>query len=685
MVSFAADQLVFSADFHIGISTSGTIDWESILSDSGTTDYGRSCYYAGGLWYRFADDAGPDYNFLIKANLCSPICYANADADNNGIGLTVADLSYLAAFINGCGPVPAVIYNCNLNGDGIIDTMDIKVYQNYFTYGLSAFVPYGGYPVPGPCNPIPSPRPDTVNIFGLEHVSAGTTCLGVSGGQLTVTRFTADMTPDGVTVDIPDAISSPPSTIVWRGELRNPDQGDILPAGAALETEFSFPIPITGRIFTMSISQTKAAANTWNLAVQSSAAACSVKAFNNGTQVYATSAGGATGLGYVVETAKGIYPVGFKGSTSGKPASVVASSDYDFTASPNGVRWTWAGHSVSNLQIDYLSISTNIDVSCTGLSSVGIYAQQMDSLTIASETCSFGYGDAMVTPLGNATVTPVETTLVVGNIGPSGSDGVAAQADKDDGIWSITIANPDPIGALPVSASLGTEFFFATPTHPDSLSMRISMTKAAANNWNLAVASAAGTSTIKAFNNGSQVYSRIVAGTTGLGYIVETPKGVYPTGFKGSTTGKPASVVASADYDFTASPNGVRWTWAAQGVSNLQIDYLSISTEVPGTRLFGVTHTRMCGDNGAKVDPISFTILDVEVVPSYICGDANGDGAIDISDAVFLIQYIFSGGPAPNPIAAGDANCDGSVDISDVVYLIQYIFAGGPAPCGACK
>jgi hypothetical protein len=65
----------------------------------------------------------------------------------------------------------------------------------------------------------------------------------------------------------------------------------------------------------------------------------------------------------------------------------------------------------------------------------------------------------------------------------------------------------------------------------------------------------------------------------------------------------------------------------------------------------------------------------------YIPGDANGDGSTDISDAVYLIGYIFAGGPAPNPLPAGDANCDGAVDISDAVYMIQYIFVGGPPPC----
>ncbi|TFH65657.1 MAG: hypothetical protein E4G91_01675 [Candidatus Zixiibacteriota bacterium] len=68
----------------------------------------------------------------------------------------------------------------------------------------------------------------------------------------------------------------------------------------------------------------------------------------------------------------------------------------------------------------------------------------------------------------------------------------------------------------------------------------------------------------------------------------------------------------------------------------------------------------------------------------YVCGDANHDATVDISDAVYLIAYIFSGGSAPSPLLAGDANCDAAVDISDVVYLIAYIFSGGVAPCAGC-
>lgn len=71
-------------------------------------------------------------------------------------------------------------------------------------------------------------------------------------------------------------------------------------------------------------------------------------------------------------------------------------------------------------------------------------------------------------------------------------------------------------------------------------------------------------------------------------------------------------------------------------------------------------------------------------------GDADGSGEVDIDDVVYLINYIFAGGPAPVPYpCCGDANGDGSddacgVDIDDVVYLIQYIFGGGPPPRDGC-
>ncbi|MBD3382530.1 MAG: hypothetical protein GF404_10075 [candidate division Zixibacteria bacterium] len=71
----------------------------------------------------------------------------------------------------------------------------------------------------------------------------------------------------------------------------------------------------------------------------------------------------------------------------------------------------------------------------------------------------------------------------------------------------------------------------------------------------------------------------------------------------------------------------------------------------------------------------------VSIESNYTCGDANSDVNVDVSDAVYIINYAFAGGDAPNPVESGDANCDSQIDVSDAVYLINYAFAGGNPPC----
>jgi hypothetical protein len=72
--------------------------------------------------------------------------------------------------------------------------------------------------------------------------------------------------------------------------------------------------------------------------------------------------------------------------------------------------------------------------------------------------------------------------------------------------------------------------------------------------------------------------------------------------------------------------------------------------------------------------------IDFNLTSLFIRGDANGDGVINSADAVYLINYLFIGGPAPVPLEAGDVNGDDTINSSDVVYLINYLFIGGPPP-----
>jgi hypothetical protein len=65
----------------------------------------------------------------------------------------------------------------------------------------------------------------------------------------------------------------------------------------------------------------------------------------------------------------------------------------------------------------------------------------------------------------------------------------------------------------------------------------------------------------------------------------------------------------------------------------------------------------------------------------YLIGDADYSGNIDIDDVIYLLQYIFMDGTAPQPVLeVGDADSSGAVDIDDVIYLLQYIFGDGPPP-----
>jgi hypothetical protein len=72
-------------------------------------------------------------------------------------------------------------------------------------------------------------------------------------------------------------------------------------------------------------------------------------------------------------------------------------------------------------------------------------------------------------------------------------------------------------------------------------------------------------------------------------------------------------------------------------------------------------------------------------VPITICGDVNRDYNVEISDVVYLVNYLFRNGDLPQCppepyITCADANCDAEVTVADVVYMINYLFKNGSPP-----
>jgi hypothetical protein len=104
----------------------------------------------------------------------------------------------------------------------------------------------------------------------------------------------------------------------------------------------------------------------------------------------------------------------------------------------------------------------------------------------------------------------------------------------------------------------------------------------------------------------------------------------------------------------------------------------------------GVRQARADGDGAERGGGAGPTCADDN-------GNANGDGARDLSDAVYELAWLFQGGPEPvefcTPAGPKEAECaalngntngDAARDLSDVVYLLAWLFQGGPEPVPIC-
>ena len=74
-----------------------------------------------------------------------------------------------------------------------------------------------------------------------------------------------------------------------------------------------------------------------------------------------------------------------------------------------------------------------------------------------------------------------------------------------------------------------------------------------------------------------------------------------------------------------------------------------------------------------------YKVTDIPPKP-FIRGFVNRDSRSDLSDAIFLLDYLFQGGERPRCLLTSDVNDDNKVDISDAVYFLNFLFTGGGAP-----
>jgi hypothetical protein len=110
-----------------------------------------------------------------------------------------------------------------------------------------------------------------------------------------------------------------------------------------------------------------------------------------------------------------------------------------------------------------------------------------------------------------------------------------------------------------------------------------------------------------------------------------------------------------------------------------------------GDEVFEALYTDASGEATFSINPQTPGVMYVTVwgknlkvylgeARVFVRGDCNGDGLINSADVVYLLNYLFAHGSAPQPWEAGDVNCDEVINSADVVYLLNYLFAHGSPP-----
>jgi hypothetical protein len=67
----------------------------------------------------------------------------------------------------------------------------------------------------------------------------------------------------------------------------------------------------------------------------------------------------------------------------------------------------------------------------------------------------------------------------------------------------------------------------------------------------------------------------------------------------------------------------------------------------------------------------------------FIRGDADDNGSLQLTDGIFILNFLFLGGGTPGCTESADADNNGSIQLTDGIFILNFLFLGGdatPAP-----
>ena len=98
-----------------------------------------------------------------------------------------------------------------------------------------------------------------------------------------------------------------------------------------------------------------------------------------------------------------------------------------------------------------------------------------------------------------------------------------------------------------------------------------------------------------------------------------------------------------------------------------------------GTKLTGIIKNIEFNTQENQKIPLVNTSFVITIKTPLIPGDANGDGNVNISDAVAIVNYILGNASSNFVFEAADVNGDRKITISDAVGIVNIILNGSEA------
>ncbi len=644
--------------------------------------------------------------FVLLISITQPVkaqCYADTDVNGDGLTLSINDMSFLIDFLYLCGPTPPDLYKADLNGDCIIDTNDIHVFEEYYIYGLAAFDPYGGYPVETCCDPIIKRANIVATLFGMQHNSRGSACLEDIDDTLHITDL--DLVPGSNENGFDAQPMIVPGFKGWNCRFM---EDPSIPVDASILTDFIGNVDGAPDELVGSMRQEKRPDGKWDIWIQALPGVYQIDGYHNGTALRQDRGSWTTNNTAWVNI--GSLGSKVKDANNGPYDMSIANMDdagkLDLCfGTEDSALWTWEDEGIYDqlvTTVSFRSIDTD-HVWISDITSLSQYGDNLSSYGIVNENYTFKYNEFNITNIGDAVIDPVIPTLVVSTADSTQPYGLVANGEYEtdilEPIYHITYAeNPTvPIGGTVVCAAVdehlpGESFFdiFATtsppPPGPDfpaesffDVYYSMAQTKVSPTEWDVKVYSIVpATYVVEASLDGTVLYTSLPIPATGSYVDIGTVGSIA----KGPDTGphyQSISNIDDAGIIAIEQPDTLIYNWPGQGIVDMMIDEVKVTIS---HNPLGINLLPTIVANGLP----ELIIEDISVSSGccVVRGDVliPNDGLVLVNDVILLVNYIFKSGPPPECAEAGDVvvPLDGLILVNDLVYLVNYIFKSGPPP-----